>query len=101
MKKFSRMASALIFTLQAFLSTPIAVMASDMPSTKETTEQIQKATDTTEKLKAVSSLQRRLRQKNLIVAVQVVKHLQNPLVTGRNLRILRPRVIKKRRKMRN
>lgn len=48
MKKFSRMASALIFTLQAFLSTPMAVLASDMPSTKEATEQVQKATDTTE-----------------------------------------------------
>ena len=48
MKKFSRMASALIFTLQAFLSTPMAVLASDMPSTKEVTEQVQKATDTTE-----------------------------------------------------
>lgn len=42
------MASALIFTLQAFLSTPMAVLASDMPSTKEATEQVQKATDTTE-----------------------------------------------------
>ncbi|MDO7799013.1 glucosaminidase domain-containing protein [Enterococcus avium] len=48
MKKFSRMISALIFTLQAFLSTPMAVLASDMPSTKEATEQIQKVTDTTE-----------------------------------------------------
>ena len=48
MKKFSRMASALIFTLQAFLSTPMAVLASDMSSTKEVTEQVQKATDTTE-----------------------------------------------------
>lgn len=42
------MVSALIFTLQAFLSTPMAVLASDMPSTKEATEQVQKATDTTE-----------------------------------------------------
>lgn len=42
------MASALIFTLQAFPSTPMAVLASDMPSTKEATEQVQKATDTTE-----------------------------------------------------
>lgn len=42
------MASALIFTLQAFLSTPMAVLASDMSSTKEVTEQVQKATDTTE-----------------------------------------------------
>ena len=48
MKTFSRMVSAFIFTLQAFLSTPMAVLASDMPSTKEETEQVQKATDTTE-----------------------------------------------------
>ena len=48
MKKFSRMASALIITLQAFLSTPMAVLASDMSSTKEATEQVQKAIDTTE-----------------------------------------------------
>ncbi|MDB1728289.1 MULTISPECIES: glucosaminidase domain-containing protein [Enterococcus] len=48
MKKFSRMVSALIFTLQTFLSTPMAVLASDVSSTKEATEQVQKATDTTE-----------------------------------------------------
>lgn len=48
MKKFSRMVSALIFTLQAFLSTPMAVLASEMTSSKEATEQVQKATDTTE-----------------------------------------------------
>ena len=48
MKKFSRMVSALIFTLQTFLSTPMAVLASDVSSTNEATEQVQKATDTTE-----------------------------------------------------
>lgn len=54
MKKFSRMVSALIFTLQAFLSTPMAVLASGMPSTKEATEQVQKAIDTRETTKSTT-----------------------------------------------
>ncbi|MDT2467692.1 peptidoglycan DD-metalloendopeptidase family protein [Enterococcus avium] len=48
MKKFSRIASALIFTIQAFLSTPVAVWANELPSVKETTEQVQKSVDSTE-----------------------------------------------------
>ncbi|MDT2555492.1 peptidoglycan DD-metalloendopeptidase family protein [Enterococcus raffinosus] len=48
MKKFSRIASALIFTIQAFLSTPVAVWANELPSVKESTEQIQKSVDSTE-----------------------------------------------------
>lgn len=48
MKKFSRIASALIFTIQAFLSTPVAVLANELPSVKESTEQVQKSVDTTE-----------------------------------------------------
>lgn len=48
MKKFSRIASAFIFTIQAFLSTPLAVLANELPSVKESTEQIQKSVDTTE-----------------------------------------------------
>lgn len=48
MKKFSRIASALIFTIQAFLSTPVAVWANELPSVKESTEQVQKSVDTTE-----------------------------------------------------
>lgn len=42
------MASALIFTIQAFLSTPVAVWANELPSVKESTEQVQKSVDTTE-----------------------------------------------------
>lgn len=48
MKRFSRIASALIFTIQAFLSTPVAVLANELPSVKESTEQVQKSVDTTE-----------------------------------------------------
>lgn len=48
MKKFSRIASALIFTIQAFLSTPVAVWANELPSARESTEQVQKSVDSTE-----------------------------------------------------
>lgn len=48
MKKFSRIATALIFTVQAFLSTPVAVWANESHSVKESTEQVQKTMDTTE-----------------------------------------------------
>lgn len=48
MKKFSRIASALIFTIQAFLSTPVAVWADELTSVKESTEQVQKSVDSTE-----------------------------------------------------
>lgn len=48
MKKISRIASALIFTIQAFLSTPVAVWANELPSVKESTEQVQKSVDSTE-----------------------------------------------------
>lgn len=48
MKKFSRIASALIFTIQAFLSTPVAVFANELPTVKESTEQVQKSVDSTE-----------------------------------------------------
>lgn len=48
MKRFSRIASALIFTIQAFLSTPVAVWANEVPSVKESTEQVQKSVETTE-----------------------------------------------------
>ncbi|MGL9813998.1 peptidoglycan DD-metalloendopeptidase family protein [Enterococcus sp. DIV0098] len=48
MKKFSRIASALIFTIQAFLSTPVTVWANELPSVKESTEQVQKSVDSTE-----------------------------------------------------
>lgn len=48
MKKFSRIVSALIFTIQAFLSTPVAVWANELPSVKESTEQVQKSVDSTE-----------------------------------------------------
>lgn len=48
MKKFSRIASAMIFTIQAFLSTPVAVWANELPSVNESTEQVQKSVDSTE-----------------------------------------------------
>lgn len=48
MKKFSRIVSALIFTIQAFLSTPVAVWANELPSDKESTEQVQKSVDSAE-----------------------------------------------------
>lgn len=48
MKRFSRIASAFIFTIQAFLSTPAAVWANELPSVKESTEQVQKSVDSTE-----------------------------------------------------
>lgn len=54
MKKFSRIASALVFTIQAFLSTPVAVWANELPSVKETTEQFQKSVDTTETIEGSS-----------------------------------------------
>lgn len=58
MKKFSRIASALIFTIQAFLSTPVAVWANELPAVKESTEQVQKSvvsTETTESSSETSS----------------------------------------------
>lgn len=47
MKKFSKIASTLILSLQAFLSIPLMVLANEIPSITEATEQVQKRTDTT------------------------------------------------------
>ena len=48
MKKFSTIASALLLSLQAFLSTPLTVLAHDSLSIQETTEQVEQSTETTE-----------------------------------------------------
>ncbi|MCB8506791.1 peptidoglycan DD-metalloendopeptidase family protein [Enterococcus durans] len=48
MKKFLKIASALFFTIQAFLLVPLAVWANELSSLKESTEQVQKTVDTTE-----------------------------------------------------
>lgn len=48
MKKFSTIASALILSLQAFLSTPLTVLAHESLSIQETTEQVEQSTETTE-----------------------------------------------------
>ncbi|MFI3618573.1 peptidoglycan DD-metalloendopeptidase family protein [Enterococcus avium] len=48
MKKFSAIASALMLSLQAFLSTPLTVLAHDSLSIQETTEQVEQSTETTE-----------------------------------------------------
>ena len=48
MKKFSTIASALILSLQAFLSTPLTVLAHESLSMQETTEQVEQSTETTE-----------------------------------------------------
>lgn len=48
MKKFSTIASTLLLSLQAFLSTPLTVLAHDGQPIKETTEQVGASTETTE-----------------------------------------------------
>jgi len=47
MKKVSTIASALMLSLQAFLSTPLTVLAQDSLSIQETTEQVEQSTETT------------------------------------------------------
>ncbi|MGM0113346.1 glucosaminidase domain-containing protein [Enterococcus sp. DIV0187] len=46
MKKFSTITSALILSLQAFLSTPVTVLAHDSLPIQETTEQVEQSTET-------------------------------------------------------
>ncbi|WP_137665523.1 glucosaminidase domain-containing protein [Enterococcus hulanensis] len=48
MKKFSTIASALMLSLQAFLSIPLNVLAHESLSIQETTEQVEQSTETTE-----------------------------------------------------
>lgn len=48
MKKFSKIASALFLSLQAFMSTPLSVLANEVHSTNETTEQVQQVNESTE-----------------------------------------------------
>lgn len=56
MKKFSTIASALLLSLQAFLSTPLTVLAHESLSIQETTEQVEQSTETTESTEDSSGL---------------------------------------------
>lgn len=48
MKKFSKIASALFLSLQAFMSAPLSVLANEVHSTNGTTEQVQQVNESTE-----------------------------------------------------